>query len=134
MKPFELLEPGSLDEAIALLDRADPSVRPASGCTALMLMMKAGVLTPTRLVSLRRIEPRYGHIELGEDELRIGATCTLASMERSGIIQRAKQRRQIHVRIGMREIAAQHGNVAHANIRRRTQRAAQYRQRALDDA
>ena len=43
MTPFELAEPRSLREAIALLDPDDPSVRPIAGGTALMLMMKAGV-------------------------------------------------------------------------------------------
>jgi len=42
MTPFELIEPASLSEAIALLDPEDPSVRPIAGGTALMLLMKAG--------------------------------------------------------------------------------------------
>ena len=55
MTPFELVEPASLREALALLDPDDPSVRPIAGGTALMLMMKAGVFRPTRLVSLRKL-------------------------------------------------------------------------------
>ena len=55
MIPFELTEPRSLDEAIVLLDAEDDSVRPIAGGTALMLMMKAGVFHPTRLVALRRV-------------------------------------------------------------------------------
>ena len=47
MSPFEWLEPTSLAEAVALLDADDPGVRPVSGGTALMLMMKAGVFAPT---------------------------------------------------------------------------------------
>ena len=58
MTPFELVEPASLDEAIALLDAEDPTVRPIAGGTALMLMMKAGVFRPTRLVSLRKLAAR----------------------------------------------------------------------------
>src|SRR5437762_504692 len=53
--PFELAEPRSLREAIASLDAKDPSVRPISGGTALMLMMKAGMLRPSRLVSLGKL-------------------------------------------------------------------------------
>jgi len=89
MKPFELLEPRSLDEAVALLQPADTSVRVASGCTALMLMMKAGILSPARLVSLRRIEPRHAQIEMARDEVTVGATCTLATIEHSEIMERA---------------------------------------------
>ena len=54
MTPFELAEPRTLRDALALLDRDDATVRPISGGTAVMLMMKAGVLRPPRLVSLRR--------------------------------------------------------------------------------
>ena len=35
--------------AFDLLDPEDPAVRAGGGCTALMLMMKAGVLRPARL-------------------------------------------------------------------------------------
>ena len=58
MTPFELVEPTSLHEAIALLDPDDAAVRPIAGGTALMLMMKAGVFRPTRLVSLRKLGAR----------------------------------------------------------------------------
>jgi len=67
MTPFDLLEPASLHEAIALLDPDDATVRPIAGGTALMLMMKAGVFQPTRLVSLRAIEPRYSEINVEAD-------------------------------------------------------------------
>jgi carbon-monoxide dehydrogenase medium subunit len=62
MTPFDLVEPASLDEAIALLDPDDPTVRPIAGGTALMLMMKAGVFNPEKLVSLRKIESKYSSI------------------------------------------------------------------------
>ena len=56
MTPFELAEPKTLKEAVGLLDADDPTVRPIAGGTALMLMMKAGVFRPTKLVSLRAIK------------------------------------------------------------------------------
>ena len=59
MIPFEWEAPQSLDRAIALLASGDELVRPISGGTALMLMMKAGVFTPSRLVSLSNIEPEH---------------------------------------------------------------------------
>ncbi|HWI36175.1 MAG TPA: FAD binding domain-containing protein, partial [Burkholderiales bacterium] len=67
MSPFELVEPRSLQDAFAAMK--GEGVRPMSGGTALMLMMKAGVLKPTRLVSLRRLG--LDRIELGgKGELR----------------------------------------------------------------
>ena len=63
MISFELAEPKTLNEAIALLDAEDPEVRPISGGTALMLMMKSGVFRPNRLVSLQKVELEYSRIE-----------------------------------------------------------------------
>ena len=57
MIPFEMVEPASLAEAVSMLDPEDPTIRPVAGGTALMLMMKAGVFQPTKLVCLHRIEP-----------------------------------------------------------------------------
>ena len=55
MTPFDLVEPTSLAAAVGLLDPDDPTVRPIAGGTALMLMMKAGVFKPEKLVSLATI-------------------------------------------------------------------------------
>ena len=82
MTPFELAEPETLEQALQLLDPDDASVRPLGGGTALMLMMKAGVFQPTRLVCLHRIEPQYSRIAVtGAGELRIGAMATLSELE-----------------------------------------------------
>ncbi len=83
MKSFELEQPASLAAAVQLLDPEDSTVRPMAGGTALMLMMKAGVFQPERLVSLRKIEKRYSDIAVVANGLRIGAMTTLRSLERS---------------------------------------------------
>src|SRR5688572_25921562 len=83
MIPFELAEPTSLGAAVKLLDPDDETVRPIAGGTALMLMMKAGVFRPQKLISLRKIESKYSGISAGSDGLRIGAMTTLAALERS---------------------------------------------------
>jgi aerobic carbon-monoxide dehydrogenase medium subunit len=87
--PFDLEEARSLREAVELLDSDDPAVRPLSGGTALMLMMKAGVFRPTRLVSLRRIAPEHSHIDGTSEEMRIGALATLSALERSPLVRQA---------------------------------------------
>jgi aerobic carbon-monoxide dehydrogenase medium subunit len=89
MTPFELLEPGSLPEAIGLLDPDDAQVRPIAGGTALILMMKAGVFRPRRLVSLRKLPPAVSRISVGsEGHLAIGAMCPLSTVERSSEVAR----------------------------------------------
>ena len=81
MIPFEMVEPTSLQEAVGLLDPQEPTIRPIAGGTALMLMMKAGVFAPSRLVCLHRIEPRYSRIALSDGgELQIGAMATLSEL------------------------------------------------------
>jgi carbon-monoxide dehydrogenase medium subunit len=80
--PFDMVEPTSLAEAIALLDPDEPTVRAVAGGTALMLMMKAGVFEPSLLVCLHKIEPEHGRIAItGDGALRIGAMATLTELE-----------------------------------------------------
>ena len=120
MTPFELYEPGSMAEAIGLIDAHDPSVRPIAGGTALMLMMKAGVFRPTRLVSLRRLDGGFGRIALGVDGgLAIGAMTPLAAIERSSEVMRAApviartMRRLSNIRV--RNVATIGGSLAHGD-------------------
>ncbi|HEV3409781.1 MAG TPA: xanthine dehydrogenase family protein subunit M, partial [Chthoniobacterales bacterium] len=87
MIPFELAEPISLAAAIKLLDPDDETIRPIAGGTALMLMMKAGVFRPTKLVSLRKIEGKYAAITPDANGVTIGAMTTLSDLERSADVQ-----------------------------------------------
>ena len=88
MIPFDLAEPTSLSDAIKLLNPDDPTVRPIAGGTALMLLMKAGVFNPEKLVSLRKIEKKYSSITASADGLRIGAMTTLNAVERSDDVRK----------------------------------------------
>src|SRR5262249_3237342 len=87
MTPFELAEPTSLAAAVRLLDQDDPTIRPAGGCTALMLMMNAVVLRPEQLTRLRKIESRYSEIPASAEDLRIGAMTTLRQLEKSNEVR-----------------------------------------------
>jgi len=118
LSPFELAEPRSLREAIGLLDPQDAAVRPISGGTALMLMMKAGVLRPKRLVSLAKLG--LAGIETGPGgELRVGAMTCLRTIERSEIVRRGwpvivrTLRTLSNVRV--RNVATLGGHLAHAD-------------------
>jgi carbon-monoxide dehydrogenase medium subunit len=83
MTPFELAEPTTLASAVRLLDPQDETIRPVAGGTALMLMMKAGVFRPAKLVSLRKIESNYAAITADARGLTIGAMTTLSDLEHS---------------------------------------------------
>lgn len=121
MASFDVLEPNSLDEALSLLDAEDPSVRPIGGGTALMLMMKAQIYKPRRLVSLRRLGGMFSGIELRPDgsAFRIGAMTTFSALEHSPavaarlpVIPRT-MRTLANVRV--RNVATVGGNLAHAD-------------------
>jgi carbon-monoxide dehydrogenase medium subunit len=118
MMPFELVEPRSLREAAALLDGGD-TVRPISGGTAVMLMMKLGVLRPARLVSLRAVEQRYATITSGAEGVRIGAMTTLSALERSPVIGKelpvvARTLKTLS-NVRVRNVATIGGHLAHAD-------------------
>jgi carbon-monoxide dehydrogenase medium subunit len=120
LKSFELVEPSTIDEAVALLDPEDTSVRAIAGGTALMLMMKARLFQPTRLVSLRRLNGRLRTVSTDENgELRIGALTTLTELEHSPIVAKAVPvmsralRALSNVRI--RNVATIGGHLAHGD-------------------
>jgi len=120
MTPFELLEPRTLREAAELLEAGDASVRPVAGGTAIMLMMKLGVLRPARLVSLRTVEKRYSDISIDTSgALHIGAMATLSALERSPVVRKEAPvitrtlRTLSNVRV--RNVATVGGHLAHAD-------------------
>ena len=120
MKPFELVEPDNAEAAVALLDPEDTRVRLIAGGTALMLMMKARVFHPVRLVSLRRLDGTLRGIRQdGRGGLTIGAMTTLTELEHSSqvasfvpVMSRAL-RTLSNVRI--RNVATVGGHLAHAD-------------------
>jgi carbon-monoxide dehydrogenase medium subunit len=105
-----------MSEAIALL--GDESARPMSGGTALMLMMKAGVLRPSRLVCLGKLG--LGEIQAGPDgALLVGAMVTLRKLEASPLVRRGwpvitrTLRTLSNVRV--RNVATLGGHLAHGD-------------------
>jgi carbon-monoxide dehydrogenase medium subunit len=119
LAPFELAEPRSLGEALTLLtDDSEATVRPMGGGTALMLMMKAGVLRPTRLVNLRRLG--LDGIERAADgSLRVGAMVPLRKLETSDVLRRgwpviARTLRTLS-NVRVRNVATVGGHLAHGD-------------------
>jgi aerobic carbon-monoxide dehydrogenase medium subunit len=120
MTPFELVEPATIAEALALLDPEDPAVRPIAGGTALMLMMKTGLYRPLRLVSLRAIGPALPRIAATpEGGLEIGAMVPLAEIERSEAVRRTApviaETLLTHSNVRVRHVATIGGNLAHGD-------------------
>ncbi len=82
MRGFAFVSPTSLAEASSILANDEGEARPFAGGTGLMLMMKTGVFSPTRLVSLRETEVAHRSITVTADGgVRIGAVCSLTQIE-----------------------------------------------------
>ena len=120
MKSFELVEPATLDEAIAFLDPQDRSVRAIAGGTALMLMMKTRLFQPARLVSLRKLDGDLRGIRsTGDGGLRIGAMTSLAELEYSPMLASTHPVMSRTLRtlsnIRVRNVATLGGHLAHGD-------------------
>jgi carbon-monoxide dehydrogenase medium subunit len=120
VKSFELIEPATVEEAVTLLDAEDPGVKAIAGGTALMLMMKATLFQPSRLVSLRRLDGAVRGIRVDPGgALRIGAMTTLTDLEYSDQVAAAAPvmtrtlRTLSNVRI--RNVATLGGHLAHGD-------------------
>ena len=121
MSSFEIVEPCTVEEAFGFLAGDDPAIRPIAGGTALMLMMKAQVFRPVRLVSLRALNNGFTGIAPRQDgaTISIGAMTTFSELERSAEIRRLfpvvaqAMKRLANVRV--RNVATVGGNLAHAD-------------------
>jgi aerobic carbon-monoxide dehydrogenase medium subunit len=103
VRPFDYVEPATLDEALALLTEDGESVVMAGG-TALVILMKQDLLRPTRVVGLRRLSQlRAVH---ADGTLQLGALATHGALARSAA-----------VRAHCAALAATFGSVATPRIR-----------------
>ena len=119
MFAFEYYEPSSLDEAFAILEAHGDEAHLLAGGTALVLLMRLGLVMPAHVVSLRRID---GLREIGilpNGGLEIGALVTHAEIERSALVQRFfPPLAQTFGRVAtarIRNQATAGGNIAHAD-------------------
>jgi aerobic carbon-monoxide dehydrogenase medium subunit len=85
LPPFDLAEPATLAEAVALLAGHAGECRVIAGGTALVPTMRLGLVRPDLLVSLHRI-PDLDPIEATTAGLLVGALATHARLSRSRIV------------------------------------------------
>lgn len=87
MNPFQYANPAKLEDAIALLaDQPDESEVLAGG-TDLVSCLKQNLVAPKRVVSLKAVTGLKG-IDVGPDEVRIGAATTLAELSEHEAIRK----------------------------------------------
>ena len=86
MRPFEYLEPGSIEEAVKLCMAEPDGTVIIAGGTDLLTEIKEGVAGPRRLVSLGAIPGLQG-IREAEDGVSIGAMTTIAEIADHPVIR-----------------------------------------------
>jgi aerobic carbon-monoxide dehydrogenase medium subunit len=86
LHPFGLVEPESLSEAVDAITRLDGEARLVAGGTALVPMIRLGLVKPDRLVSLHRLRD-LAEIRVDDTALVLGAMATHADIERSGAVR-----------------------------------------------
>lgn len=79
---MQVLRPDTTEEALRLLAAASEDTKIIAGGTAVMLMMRNGLLFPDRLISVDRLSD-LDYIEPEPEGVRLGALTSLRRMERS---------------------------------------------------
>lgn len=87
MKPPELARPDSIAEACRLLEESRGEAKLIAGGTAVVLMMRQGLIFPSLLVSLQRVED-LASIEVADGHVQIGGRATLHDVAASDIVRR----------------------------------------------
>ncbi len=87
MVDFDYLEPSTLEEAGALLERYGDEAKLIAGGTAMTIWVSQGLLIPKALISLAKI-PEFDYILFDEkDGLRIGAGARHRDIEMAAVVQ-----------------------------------------------
>jgi carbon-monoxide dehydrogenase medium subunit len=118
MRRFELVEPGTLEEACALLSD-HPDAKAIAGGTALLTLIKHGIFIPKTLVNLQKIRAVNGIEYDAQRGLRIGALTTIYDVETSPLVRRyypmLAEACHVVANIRIRNMATIGGNLAHAD-------------------
>ena len=85
-RSFEYFSPGTLEEAIALLQKLGPEAKLLSGGQSLIPMMKLRILSPQHIVDINRI-PGLDYVSEADGQLKIGALAREHQLESSDVIK-----------------------------------------------
>lgn len=84
-QPFEYLEPQTIDEALQYLSDRKGDLKVMAGGTDLLVQMKIGKVSPSRVLNLSRISALRYLIE--QEGLRMGALTTFRDLQLSPLIR-----------------------------------------------
>ena len=86
MSPTSFAEPTTVQDACALLAGDEWGTKAIAGGTAVVLMLRQGLIAPNSFVSLSRIPDLRG-IDQSDGLIRIGAAATLAEVAASDVVR-----------------------------------------------
>ena len=118
MKPFQYFEPASVEEAISLSAKYKEEAKVLAGGTDLVVQMMRRMAKPQYIINIGTI-PHLNYIDYdGEKGLKIGASTTIAALEKSPEIrQRHPVIAQAALTLGsvaIRNVATLGGNLCNA--------------------
>lgn len=86
LSPFELIQPESVAEAVDALGRAGGEARLIAGGTALVPMLRLGLIRPERVIALDRVSG-LAEIKAEQGVLHLGAMVTMADLHRAPVVR-----------------------------------------------
>ena len=118
MRHFELVEPGTLKEACALLsDNEEAKV--IAGGTALLTLIKHGIFVPKTLINLKKIKGASDISYDAQTGLRVGALAAIYDIEASPLVRQhcpvLAEACHVVANIRIRNMATIGGNLAHGD-------------------
>jgi aerobic carbon-monoxide dehydrogenase medium subunit len=118
MRPFDLLQPETTEEAINLLQQHGDDARIVAGGAMLLILMQQGLVSPGVLVSVTDLDELGGCAE-ASDGLRIGAAATLREIEQSPLVEQRypilREALQQVANVRVRNVATLGGHLAHSD-------------------
>jgi carbon-monoxide dehydrogenase medium subunit len=87
IKDFDYFAPKTLKEALALLDKYGDDCKVICGGQSLLVLMRQGLVAPRYLIDIKGVT-ELSYIKDGKDGLKIGATTTHRTIEKSAVIKR----------------------------------------------
>jgi CO/xanthine dehydrogenase FAD-binding subunit len=87
IKDFKYFAPKTLKEALALLDKYQDDCKVICGGQSLLVLMRQGLVAPPYLVDIKGVT-ELSYIKDEKDGLKIGATTTHRTIEKSAVIKK----------------------------------------------
>ena len=119
MRPFDLLQPTSVEGAVGLLAQHGDEARLIGGGAMLMILLRERLIDPRYLISVLNIAG-LDDISADDEGMSIGATATLGAMERSTQVreQYPVLAEALHLvgNVRVRNVATIGGHLAQADI------------------